>query len=82
MKRSPDVIATDLENEVVLLNTKTQSMFTLNATGRLIWYALEEHDVEGIAAQLEAAFEVDRVTARDDAETLIAGLKDAGLVHD
>jgi hypothetical protein len=82
MKRSPDVIATDLENEVVLLNTKTQSMFTLNATGRLIWYALEEHDLESIAAQLEAAFEVDRDTARGDAQTLIAGLKDAGLVHD
>jgi Coenzyme PQQ synthesis protein D (PqqD) len=82
VKRSPDIVATDLGNEVVLLNTRTQSMFTLNATGRLVWYAIEEHDLEEIAAQLEAAFEVERDEAKKDASALIAELRTAGLVHD
>ncbi|NJK46121.1 MAG: PqqD family protein [Pleurocapsa sp. SU_196_0] len=64
------------------MNTRTQSMFTLNATGRLVWYAIEEHDLEEVAAQLEAAFEVGRDEARSDASALIAELREAGLVHD
>jgi hypothetical protein len=82
MKRNPDVIATDLDDELVLLDPKTQRMFTLNATGRVVWNALGTHDLGQIAAQLEAQFEVSREQAHQDVSALLEQLRASGLVHD
>jgi Coenzyme PQQ synthesis protein D (PqqD) len=80
MKHHPDVIVTDLEDESVLLNPRTQAMFTLNATGRVVWNHLETKDLDAIAAELEAQFEVDFETAKSDAAQLLETLTKAGLV--
>jgi Coenzyme PQQ synthesis protein D (PqqD) len=80
MKHHPDVIVTDLEDESVLLNPRTQAMFTLNATGRVVWNSLETKDLEAIAAELEAQFEVDFDTAKTDAAELLDALQKAGLI--
>jgi hypothetical protein len=80
MKHHPDVIVTDLEDESVLLNPRTQAMFTLNATGRVVWNNLETKDIDGIAAELESQFEVDFETAKTDASQLLEELTKAGLV--
>ncbi len=80
MKHHPDVIVTDLEDESVLLNPRTQAMFTLNATGRVVWNELEAKDLDEIAAELESQFEVDFDTAKTDAAQLLEALQKAGLV--
>jgi Coenzyme PQQ synthesis protein D (PqqD) len=80
MKHHPDVIVTDLEDESVLLNPRTQAMFTLNATGRVVWNELEAKDLDAIAAELEAQFEVDFDTAKTDAAELLDALQKAGLI--
>jgi predicted deacylase len=80
MKHHPDVIVTDLEDESVLLNPRTQAMFTLNATGRVVWNHLETKDLDAIAAELESQFEVDFETAKTDAAQLLEALQKAGLV--
>ncbi len=80
--RHPDIIATDLEDEVVLLNPRTQTMFTLNATGRVVWYGLESFSLDELAGQLEERFEVTREAANADIEALLEALRSAGLVHD
>jgi predicted deacylase len=82
MKHHPDVIVTDLEDESVLLNPRTQAMFTLNATGRVVWNNLETKDLDGIAFELESQFEVDADTAKIDAAQLLEALQKAGLVVD
>jgi sensor domain CHASE-containing protein len=77
----PGVIETDLDDELVLLDPKTQGMFSLNATGRVIWHGLKNtENLESIAQKLEKQFTVTLEQAQNDASTLIAELEKAGLI--
>lgn len=77
---SPDVLVTDLENELVLLDARAGEMYALNATGRRIWFALPARTSDELANALLAEFDVTRAQALDDAQSLIAALQGAGLV--
>ena len=75
------VIETDLDDELVLLDPKTQGMFSLNATGRVIWHGLKNAEsLEVIAQKLEQQFTVTLEQAQTDANALIAELEKAGLI--
>jgi predicted Rdx family selenoprotein len=75
------VIETDLDDELVLLDPKTQGMFSLNATGRLIWQGLKStQTLETIAQTLEQHFTVTLEQAQTDAQVLIDELEKAGLI--
>jgi hypothetical protein len=77
----PGVIETDLDDELVLLDPKTQGMFSLNATGRVIWHGLKSAEtLEVIAKALEQQFTVTLEQAQQDAQALIAELEKAGLI--
>jgi hypothetical protein len=81
-KKDPDILATDLDDEVVLLHPKTRGMYTLNETGRVIWQLLaSETRIDDAVAVLTATFEVDDDTARAHAAKLFADLAAAGLIH-
>jgi hypothetical protein len=74
------VIATDLGDELVVLDPARGEMFSLNETGRCIWQAIERGDEEPVAA-LVAAFAVDVEEARADVEALTSALVAAGLLE-
>ena len=77
----PGVIETDLDDELVLLDPKTQGMFSLNNTGRVIWHGLKNAEsLEVIAQKLEQQFSVTLEQAQNDAGALIAELEKAGLI--
>jgi sensor domain CHASE-containing protein len=77
----PGVIETDLDDELVLLDPKTQGMFSLNNTGRVIWHGLKNAEsLETIAQKLEQQFTVTLEQAQTDASTLISELETAGLI--
>jgi sensor domain CHASE-containing protein len=77
----PGVIETDLDDELVLLDPRTQGMFSLNATGRVIWHGLKNaENLESIAQKLEQQFTVNLEQAQIDASALIAELEKAGLI--
>lgn len=77
----PGVIETDLDDELVLLDPKTQGVFSLNATGRVIWHGIKNTEsLEVIAQKLEQQFTVSFEQAQTDASTLIADLEKAGLI--
>jgi sensor domain CHASE-containing protein len=77
----PGIIETDLDDELVLLDPKTQGMFSLNATGRVIWHGLKNTEsLEAIAQKLEQQFTVNLEQARQDAQALITELEKAGLI--
>ena len=81
-RANDDVIATDLDNELVLLDPTTRAMFTLNATGRVIWQQIEAgHTTADIVRAVVAAFEIDDITAAADVDTLTLKLSGAGLIH-
>lgn len=77
---NPDVIVTELEGELVLLNPRTQAIFSLNATGSLIWEHLGNSSAEDHAARLAERFLVDLETARRDVDALTKRLETAGLI--
>lgn len=77
------MIATDLDDELVLLHQATREMFTLNATGRLIWREIENgRPVESIIEAVTAAFETDTATAESDVAALMTTLARAGLISE
>jgi predicted RNase H-like nuclease len=77
--RNPDVIETDLGDELVLLDPKTRAMFTLNATGREVWRHAED-ELDQIVSALTTSFAITADRARGDIVALIAELTSAGLV--
>ncbi len=77
----PGIIETDLEDELVLLDPKTQGMFSLNNTGRVIWHELKNAGtLEVMATKLEQQFTVSLEQATIDAQVLISELEKAGLI--
>ncbi len=77
----PGVIETDLDDELVLLDPKTQGMFSLNATGRVIWHGIKStQSLDMIAQKLEQQFTVTLEQAQTDTRALISELEKAGLI--
>lgn len=80
--RNPDVIATDLDEELVLLHPSTRAVFTLNATGRTIWQQLAEpRDLATLLAAVTDEFEIDATTAGTDVTRLLGELTAADLAR-
>jgi hypothetical protein len=77
---NPEIIVTELDDELVLLNPRTQAMFTLNGTGKLIWQHLGKNTAEEIAVKITETFEVDFTTATTDTNALLESLEKSGLL--
>jgi hypothetical protein len=75
-----DVIVTDLGNELILLDPRTGEMFSLNSTGRSVWFALPAGSVMDVAACVAAEFDVKPEAACGDVALLLVALKRAGLI--
>jgi hypothetical protein len=82
-EHAPDVITTDLGDELILLDPRNGEMFSLNSCGRRVWFALPARSVVQVANALCSEYEVALDRARSDAEALLDALTHAGLVvHD
>lgn len=86
-QQTPNVVARPLGNEVLLVPVKghladMRQVFTLNASGEVIWKALAAPvDLDHIVACLAKPFDVPESTAREDASQLLKQLADRGLVQ-
>ena len=78
-RRAADVITTDLEHELVLLDPRNGEMFALNATARCIWLALPA-DLGAVTATLATRFNAAANESCSDAAAFLAQLAAAGLV--
>ncbi|GGJ75774.1 PqqD family protein [Deinococcus aquiradiocola] len=76
----PSIVATDLEDELVLLDPATQQIFSLNASGRAVWLALPASETQ-LSQRLTEAFDVTAEQAREDVSGLLRRLTSAGLVR-
>lgn len=74
-----DVVVTDLDDDLVLLDPKSGEMFALNESGRCVWHALDQ-GLDAAAAALVDAFDVPPERAHADVRALVAELVAAGLV--
>jgi Coenzyme PQQ synthesis protein D (PqqD) len=77
----PDLIETDLEQELLLLNPNDQQIFSLNETGMLIWRAIQNNTLSHVPSQLVEYYEVSLEEAQHDVLFLVIQLQDKGLIH-
>ena len=77
----PDVMQTDLGDELIVIDGRTGRSFRLNATARLAWLALPT-SAEALAERLVQAFEVERNAARLDALRTLEGFVRSGLASE
>jgi len=75
-----DVIVTDLGSELILLDPRNGEMFSLNSTGRCVWFALPAGSVMDVAACVAAEFDVKPEAACGDVAMLMVALQRAGLI--
>ena len=76
----PDVIETDLDDELILLDPKTQEMFSLNETGRRVWRALPA-GAEALVRDVVSAYDAAPEAVEADVRRLLDELLEAGLVE-
>jgi hypothetical protein len=77
----PDLIETDLEQELLLLNPNDQQIFSLNETGMLIWRAIQNNTLNHVPKELVEYYEVTLEEAQSDVLFLVMQLQDKGLIR-
>jgi hypothetical protein len=80
-RRGADVAARRLEDEVVLVNLRTNHIYSLNATGSRVWELLDQpRSRDEVVDALVEEFEVDRGTLERETDELLSSLHEANLV--
>lgn len=81
LRRNDDVVARQLENEVVLVHLKTNRIYSLSETGARLWELI---DGKRTSLQIEEVmleeFEIDPGRLREEIERLLSLLHREGLV--
>lgn len=79
--RSEAVVFTELEGEVVMLDTEGGQYYELDSIGSRIWMLLEDRpSMAKLKDALTAEFDVDEETCRVDLADFIENLAKLGLV--
>lgn len=77
-----DQVFTELNGEMVLLNTKSGVYYGLDETGSRIWSLLQDSNTpKGILKSLLNAYEADPATCKADLFRLLTQLNEAGLIE-
>jgi hypothetical protein len=80
--RSPMVAARELGGEMVIMSAVNSNLFTLNEVASLIWKSADGVTSlrEIVESRVCAEFDVDSALALADAEHLVNGLVERGLI--
>jgi hypothetical protein len=79
---SPNVIHETIEGEVVLIDLKTGTYYSLRDSGAAVWQAIEQGAGEGgIAAELGSRYDASEEQIRDAVRQLLAQLEGEGLIR-
>jgi Coenzyme PQQ synthesis protein D (PqqD) len=78
---SPDVVARDISDGLMLVNVQTGAAFKLNWVGAAIWKRLDgKSTIDVIVAGLGTLYQVGAETLRRDVTSLLEELERQGLV--
>jgi len=81
--RARNVAARMIGGEMMIMSGRDSSLFSLNATASILWEAADgvtplAQIVEG---RIVGAFDIDRESALKDAEEVVRGLADHGILR-
>jgi hypothetical protein len=80
-RQGDDVAARRLDDEVVLVNLKTNQIYSLNETGSRLWELLDPPRTrEEVVEVLFGEFEVERPVLERETDELLRSLEEASLV--
>lgn len=81
VSKKVEVLASEIDNEIVLYTLDQGVYFAINETGRLIWDALDEHPtIRTVTHYLCETYELNSEIVSDDVSTFIKTLLDKKLV--
>jgi hypothetical protein len=79
---SPNVIHETIEGEVVLIDLKTGTYYSLRDSGAAMWQAIEQGAGEdNITAELRSRYDASEEQIRDAVRQLLAQLEGEGLIR-
>lgn len=81
VRRSSDVMASQVDNELVMMDIERGMYYALNAVGADIWARLAEpQKVADLCAQLQQEYAVDRATCEADVLAVLNDMAENGLL--
>lgn len=67
ISKNQEILTTEIENELGLLNISSGVYYSLNATGKVIWDLLNDPvPVNSLISQIRNNYDVDEETCRED----------------
>ena len=82
VRRSSDVMASQVDNELVMMDVERGMYYALNPVGADIWERLTEpQTVADLCAQLVQQYEVDRATCEADVLAVLNDMAGNGLLQ-
>lgn len=81
--RAPDVAARMIGGELMIMSSRTSSLFSLNETAALLWQAADGVTplAEIVERDICSSFDVDAATALRDTEALAGELAEHGILR-
>lgn len=81
VRRSSDVMASQVDNELVMMDVERGMYYALNPVGADIWERLAEpQTVADICAQLTQQYDVDQATCEADVLAVLNDMAENGLL--
>ncbi len=82
LEPSAEVRTQEIDGEIVLLDLASERFFTLNEVGARIWQLVGEHTEPAVVFEkMLEEFEVEPETLKEDMDSLLAELVEAGLLR-
>ncbi len=80
-KLKDNFVATQVDDEVLIVDLDGGQLFSLSGTGRAVWEAIDgKRDADAIAALLAAGYDADETVIAGDVRALITSLTEAALI--
>jgi hypothetical protein len=81
VRRTPDVMASPVDNELVMMDIERGMYYALNPVGSDIWERLAEpQKVADLCTQLQRVYAVDRATCEADVLAVLNDMAENGLL--
>ena len=80
--RDPDIIATDMDGETVMMSIEQGSYYGLSGVGPFLWEQLAEPlSVEELCRRVLEEFEIDQATCQADVSAFVDDLLEKGVLR-
>lgn len=77
---SADLLVTDLDDELILMDPGSAEMYSLNGSGRVLWQALPATDAT-LEELLRRTYGLDAIQARADLAAWLADMQRRALIR-